>query len=64
MPASGVGPPTFRLQGERNNHYATQAHIYIITRHFILFICNNTIYQNINESQIKINKVNYFMKFI
>ena len=26
MPASGVGPPTFRLQGERNNHYATQAY--------------------------------------
>ena len=27
MSTSGVGPPTFRLQGERNNHYATQAHI-------------------------------------
>ena len=27
MPTSGVGPPTFRLQGERNNHYATQAYI-------------------------------------
>ena len=27
LPTSGVGPPTFRLQGERNNHYATQAYI-------------------------------------
>ena len=27
LPTSGVGPPTFRLQGERNNHYATQASV-------------------------------------
>lgn len=26
LPTSGVEPPTFRLQGERNNHYAKQAH--------------------------------------
>ena len=25
LPTSGVEPPTFRLQGERNNHYAKQA---------------------------------------
>ena len=29
LPTSGVGPPTFRLQGERNNHYATQAYVHV-----------------------------------
>ena len=29
MPTSGIEPPTLRLQGARNNHYATQAlHLY------------------------------------
>ena len=44
MPTSGFGPPTFRLQGERNNHYATQAYVL------------ENIFRLIN----KINKINNF----
>ena len=36
MPTSGFEPPTFRLQGERNNHYATQASNYSILFHLVI----------------------------
>ena len=38
LPTSGVEPPTFRLQGERNNHYATQAFTFWKTRKLFINI--------------------------
>ena len=61
MPTSGIEPPTFRLQGERNNHYATQAIYFLYLKYCFWSIFYKSKFMNNSKIQRKFILIEYFI---